>query len=109
MTANPWERLARRWRELYEQQAELARSWLDGQAKLAAPWLRPVPGGTAEADAAAMAELWRSWLTLGGSLGSMPGMPASRDGSPARRSGAFSIRCRWRSSAAARSARPSAR
>jgi polyhydroxyalkanoate synthase subunit PhaE len=72
MTANPWEDFARRGRELYEQQAEVARTWLDGQSKLAStlgatPGQEDGPG----ADAAAMAELWRSWLTLGGSLGGM--------------------------------------
>ena len=72
MTANPWEDFARRGRELYEQQAEVARTWLDGQSKLAST-LAATPGQEdgLGADAAAMAELWRSWLTLGGSLGGM--------------------------------------
>jgi polyhydroxyalkanoate synthase subunit PhaE len=78
MSTNPWEDFARRSRELYEQQAELTRTWLDGQSKLAGAFAQ---AGEADApaglgvDAAAMAELWRSWLGLGNSLGAaMPGM-----------------------------------
>jgi hypothetical protein len=37
MNVNPWDDFARRSRELYEQQAELAKSWLDGQSRLAHP------------------------------------------------------------------------
>ena len=75
MTSPPsWDEMSKRWRELYDQQAELARSWVDGQAKLAGTLAAAVPGEPAKAEAEAMAELWRSWLNLGGSLGSMPGM-----------------------------------
>jgi hypothetical protein len=78
MSAIPWEEFARRSRELFEQQAELAKSWLDGQSRLAGTLARTGTGedGTdPDQDAAAMAELWRSWLALGGSLGAaMPGM-----------------------------------
>ena len=36
MTTLPsWDEMSKRWRELYDQQADLARSWVDGQAKLA--------------------------------------------------------------------------
>lgn len=73
MTLTPWDELGKRWRELYDQQAELARSWVDGQARLAGTLAAAVPGERAEAEAEAMAELWRSWLALGGSLGAMPG------------------------------------
>ena len=74
MTSLPsWDEMSKRWRELYDQQADLARSWVDGQAKLAGTLAAAVPGDRAKAEAEAMAELWRSWLTLGGSLGSMPG------------------------------------
>lgn len=69
-TATFWDDAGKRWREMIEQQAELARGWADGQAKLAGTL---ADAGSGEADAAggaaAMAELWRSWLTLGGSLG----------------------------------------
>jgi poly[(R)-3-hydroxyalkanoate] polymerase subunit PhaE len=78
MTVNPWEDFARRSRELYEQQAELAKSWLDGQSRLAGTFAKVGTGddGTGPGqDAAALAELWRSWLALGGSLGAaMPGL-----------------------------------
>ncbi len=76
MSVTPWEEFARRSRELFEQQAELAKSWLDGQSRLAGSLTELGTGedGTGE-DAAALAELWRSWLALGGSLGAaMPGM-----------------------------------
>jgi polyhydroxyalkanoate synthase subunit PhaE len=78
MTVNPWEDFARRSRELYEQQAELAKSWLDGQGRLAGTLAKAGTGedGTGPGqDAAALAELWRSWLALGGSLGAaIPGV-----------------------------------
>ena len=80
MTAmpNPWEEFAQRSRELYEQQAALTKSWFDGQAKLASTFAEAGQGDAAIGsgiDAAAMAELWRSWLGLGGSLGAaMPGL-----------------------------------
>ena len=76
MSVNPWDDFARRSRELYEQQTELAKSWLDGQSRLA-DTLAKAGGNTGNAEAgagagqeaAAMAELWRSWLALGGSVG----------------------------------------
>jgi hypothetical protein len=75
MTTLPsWDEMSKRWRELYDQQAEMARSWVDGQAKLAGTLAAAVPGEQAKAEAEAMSELWRSWLNLGGSLGSMPGL-----------------------------------
>src|SRR5918997_5312808 len=73
MTLTSWDDMTKRWRELYDQQAELARSWVDGQAKLAGTLAAAVPGEQAKAEAEAMTELWRSWLALGGSLGTMPG------------------------------------
>ena len=45
MTSNPWEDFAKRSRELYEQQAELARTWLDGQTKLASTLAGAGQGG----------------------------------------------------------------
>ena len=39
MSTTPWEDFAKRSRELYEQQAELAKTWLAGQSKLAGPGL----------------------------------------------------------------------
>lgn len=78
MSTNLWEDFARRSRELYQQQADLAKSWMEGQAKLAGT----LASGTGQedggqgwgAEAAALAELWRSWLKLGGSLGgAVPG------------------------------------
>jgi hypothetical protein len=71
MSANPWEDFAKRGREPHERRAGVARTVLDGQTKPAG-----APAGSADhgegsgADAAAMGEPGRSWLTLGGSLGS---------------------------------------
>ena len=77
-TTTPWEDFAKCSRELYEQQAELTKTWFAGQSSLAGAFAE---SGEADAqtglgaDAAAMAELWRSWLGLGNSLGAtMPGM-----------------------------------
>jgi hypothetical protein len=78
MSVNPWDDFMRRSRELYEQQTELAKSWLDGQSRLAGTLAKAGTGedGTGPGqEAAAMAELWRSWLAVGSSLGTaMPGM-----------------------------------
>ena len=63
---------------MYDRQTELAKDWIDGQTQLAntrarrsATDINPL------ADAAALAELWRSWTALGGSLGrTLPGVSA---------------------------------
>lgn len=75
MTTTPWDDMTRRWRELYERQAELAQGWLEDQTKLASTLPGTLAGGDLNVDPAAMAELWRSWMALGGSLGrALPGM-----------------------------------
>lgn len=86
---NPWEDFARRSQELYQQQAELAQSWMDGQAKLAGTLASAGVGGEAPAEAAAMADLWRSWLKLGGSFGgaAMPGLTMPGSGEPGKIAG----------------------
>ena len=78
MSTTPWEDFAKRSRELYEQQAELAKTWFAGQTRFSGAFAET---GEADAqtglgaDAAAMAELWCSWLGLGNSLGAtMPGL-----------------------------------
>ena len=113
MSRNPWGEFARRSRKLYEQQTELTKTWLDGQAKLSGTFAKAGQDEAQtgmDADAAAMAELWRSWLGLSGSLGTaMPGMTEPPGRSPARRLVGSWIRCRWCWPAAARSARRSAR
>lgn len=78
MSTNLWEDFARRSRELHQQQADLAKSWMEGQAKLAGTLADTGQGegqaGAWGAEAAAMADLWRSWLKLGSSFGSaVPG------------------------------------
>ena len=78
MSVNPWDDLARRSRELYERQTEVAKSWLGEQNRLADTLAKAGSAGDGAItgqEAAAMAELWRSWLALGGSLGAaLPGM-----------------------------------
>lgn len=78
MSITPWDEMTRGWTELYDQQTEMAKAWLDGQTQLA-----NTLGGLASddtnpmADATAMSELWRSWTALGGSLGrTFPGVSA---------------------------------
>src|SRR3712207_398085 len=75
MTTTAWEETARRGREMYDQQAELARRWFDSQAQIVgdlaggATGATTAQGGGGTEQAAATAELWRSWMALGGSLG----------------------------------------
>lgn len=78
MSTTPWEDFANRSRELYEQQAEVTKTWFAGQTKLSGAFAEmgeaDAPTGLA-ANAAAMAELWRSWMGLGNSLGAtLPGL-----------------------------------
>ena len=75
MSSDPWEEMTRRWREVYQEHAALAqKNWQGGQTQLATA----LAGGAtsdAPASATALAELWRSWTTFGGSLwGSPPGV-----------------------------------
>jgi|KBSSwiStaDraftv2_1062776.scaffolds.fasta_scaffold280632_2 polyhydroxyalkanoate synthase subunit PhaE len=75
MSSDPWEEMTRRWREVYQEHAALAqKNWQDGQTQLATA----LAGGAMSdrpASTTALAELWRSWTTFGGSLwGSPPGV-----------------------------------
>ena len=81
MSSPSWDDMNRQWRELYDQQAKVAQGWLDGQAQLASTLAGAgssgdSPARTAADDAAALAELWRSWMALGSLGGSLPGMQA---------------------------------
>ena len=92
MSTNLWEDFAQRSRELYQQQADLAKSWMEGQAKLAGTLAGTGQGegqaGAWGAEAAAMADLWRSWLKLGSSFGSaMPGQTMPGMGEPGKIAG----------------------
>lgn len=78
MSITPWDEMTRGWTEMYDQQAEMTKTWLEGQTQLANT-LSGLIGDDANpaADAAAMSELWRSWTALGGSLGrAFPGVSA---------------------------------
>jgi polyhydroxyalkanoate synthase subunit PhaE len=75
MTTTSWEEMSRRWRELTEAQAEATTRWVDAQSQL----VKTLAGAGASADpaseAAAMADMWRSSMALGGILTSrVPGM-----------------------------------
>jgi polyhydroxyalkanoate synthase subunit PhaE len=75
MTTTSWEEMSRRWRELTEAQAEATTRWVDAQSQL----VKTLTGAGASADpasdAAAMADMWRSSMALGGILTSrVPGM-----------------------------------
>lgn len=81
MTGVPWNELTDSWRDLYNEQAKIAQTWLQSQAELAATLAGSAseadqPAGL-KADPAAMAELWKSGMALG-SLGNvLPGFEAT--------------------------------
>ena len=78
MTHTPWDDMTRGWTDMYDQQAAMAKSWIDGQTELTntLTGLNGLGANPME-DAAAMSELWRSWTALSGSLGrSMPSISA---------------------------------
>ena len=61
MTTLPsWDETTKRWRELYDQQAELARSWVDGQARLAGTLVRSAiwPQTSAPSPVPPMIAIW---------------------------------------------------
>jgi polyhydroxyalkanoate synthase subunit PhaE len=90
MSTTPWDEMTRGWTEMYDRQTELAKEWFQGQTQLTdtltevAEKTNPytvfgegLDGVNPLADAGAMAELWRSWTALGGSLGrTLPGVSA---------------------------------
>ena len=78
MSITPWDEMTRGWTELYDQQAEMTKTWLAGQTQLASTLGGLISADTnPTADATAMGELWRSWTALGGSLGrTFPGVSA---------------------------------
>lgn len=81
MSSDPWAEMTARWRDIYDENAALARkSWLDGQSQLTTAF---AGGGQTDppASAAALAELWRSWLTFGDTLWGTPSGGAG-DGPP---------------------------
>ena len=54
MSITPWDEMTRGWTEMYDQQAEMTKTWLDGQTQLAntlaassattpTPWRTPPP------------------------------------------------------------------
>jgi hypothetical protein len=75
MTTTSWEEMSRRWRELTEAQAEATTRWADAQSQLAKTLAGAGASGDPASDAAAMADVWRSSMALGGVLTrSVPGM-----------------------------------
>src|SRR5262249_24297162 len=72
MSSDAWAQMTKRWRKAYQEHAALAqKNWLDRQSQLA-----PALAGGAMSDpptsAAALAELWRSWMSFGDSLWGSP-------------------------------------
>ena len=81
MTANPWEEMTTRWREMSEAQTTQAqKAWLDAQRQMNAAFAG-TPKTDDGASATALTELWRSWLALGDSAWGATGsrVPAVRD------------------------------
>jgi hypothetical protein len=77
MTGVPWEEMTNRWKDLYNEQAKVAQSWLESQTQLASTLSAMGGDGSMPADAAAMAELWRSAMALGSSGIGVPGLEAT--------------------------------
>jgi polyhydroxyalkanoate synthase subunit PhaE len=78
MTTTSWEEMSRRWRELTEAQADATTRWIDAQSQLASTLAGAGASGDPASDAAAMADVWRSSMALGGMLTrSVPGMEGS--------------------------------
>jgi hypothetical protein len=84
MTNVPWEEMTRRWQDLYNEQAKVAQGWVDSQAQLASTLAGVGAGeggeGNMTADAAALAELWRSGMALGSAGIGVPGPNATSIG-----------------------------
>src|SRR5215211_2934899 len=75
MTTTSWEEMSRRWRELTEAQAEATTRWVDAQSQLVTTLAGAGASADPASDAAAMADMWRSSMALGGILtSSVPGM-----------------------------------
>jgi polyhydroxyalkanoate synthase subunit PhaE len=75
LSATSWEEMSRRWRELTEDQADATTRWIDAQSQLASTLASAGASGDPASDAAAMADVWRSSMALGGILTrSVPGM-----------------------------------
>jgi polyhydroxyalkanoate synthesis regulator phasin len=85
MTGVPWDEMTARWRDLYNEQAKVAQTWLESQSELASSLAGLNPAGGKDtgmtADPAALAELWKSGMALG-SLGNvLPGFETTGIGS----------------------------
>ena len=81
MTGVPWNEMTDRWRDLYNEQAKVAQTWLESQAELASSLAGLSPAGGQAVDPAALAELWKSGMALG-SLGNvLPGFETTGIGS----------------------------
>jgi polyhydroxyalkanoate synthase subunit PhaE len=75
VSTTSWEEMSRRWRELTEAQVDATTRWIDAQSQLAQTLLGAGASGDPASDAAAMADLWRSSMALGGTLTrGVPGM-----------------------------------
>ena len=77
MTGVPWEEMTSRWKDLYNEQAKVAQQWVESQTQLATTLSGMGGEAGMPADAAAMAELWRSAMALGSSGVGVPGLEAT--------------------------------
>ena len=77
MTGVPWEEMTSRWKDLYNEQAKVAQQWVESQTQLATTLSGMGGEAGMPADAAAMAELWRSAMALGSSGVGLPGLEAT--------------------------------
>ncbi len=77
MTGVPWEEMTNRWKDLYNEQAKVAQQWVESQTQLATTLSGMGGEAGMPADAAAMAELWRSAMALGSSGVGLPGLEAT--------------------------------
>jgi len=77
MTGVPWEEMTSRWKDLYNEQAKVAQQWVESQTQLATTLSGMGGEAGMPADAAAMAELWRSAMALGSTGVGLPGLEAT--------------------------------
>jgi polyhydroxyalkanoate synthase subunit PhaE len=65
MSTQPWNEMAKRWTDTFQRTATLVQNeWLDGQKRLATG-LAGATNSDPSAGAAALADFWRSWMSLG--------------------------------------------
>jgi hypothetical protein len=81
VTSSPfsWDELTGKWRELYEEQAKVSQMWLDSQTQLAKAMagVSDEDGASSPLSPSALAELWKSGMSLGSVGTSLPGLDST--------------------------------